>query len=84
MSNCNIAELSSDSYCTALGFTVRSLSPVLALCRKMIESSTCAPETPLNVYRGKTLCLRVLGIGEGAQLEINSKGTGFRRVTTPS
>ena len=84
MSNVIRAELSSDSYCTALGFTVRSPSPVFALCRKLIEVSTYAPETPMNVYRGKTLCLRVLGIGEGAQLETNSKGTGFRRVTTPS
>jgi hypothetical protein len=76
MSNCITAELSSDSYCTALGFTVRSPSPVLALCRRLIESSTYAPETPMNVYRGKTLCLRVLGIGEAAQLEMSTTATG--------
>jgi hypothetical protein len=84
MSNCIIAELSSDAYIAALGMTLRSPSPVLAMCRKLVASSTYAPETPMNVYRGKTLCLRVLGIGEAAELEINSKGTGFRRVTTPS
>ena len=39
------AELSSDSYATALGVTVRSPSPVLALCKKLIEVSTYAPET---------------------------------------
>jgi hypothetical protein len=76
MSNSIRAELSSDSYCSALGFAVRSPSPVLAMCRKLIQSSTYAPETPLNVYRGKTLCLRVLGIGEAARLEMTSTPTG--------
>jgi hypothetical protein len=78
MSNVIIAELSSDSYATALGYTVRSASPVLAMCRKLIECSTYAPETPLNAYRGNTLCLKVRSIGEGARLEIDGKGVGFR------
>jgi hypothetical protein len=85
MSNGIRAELSSDSYCTALGFTVRSPSPLLALCRKLIESSTYAPETPMNVYRGKMLCLRVLGIGEAAGLRMDTTATGrpvFRRRET--
>jgi hypothetical protein len=82
VSNTIRAELSSDSYCSALGMTVRSPSPVLALCRKLVESSTYASSTPMNVYRGKTLCLRVLGIGEAAQLRMDSTPTGrpvFRR-----
>jgi len=87
MSNCICAELSSDSYATALGITVRSPSPVLALCRKLIETSTYAPETPFNAYRGKTLCLRVLGIGEAAELRMGVSDTGtptFRpRQTMP-
>jgi len=77
------AELSSDSYATALGVTVRSPSPVLALCKKLIEVSTYAPETPLNAYRGRTLCLRVFGIGEAAGLSVASAGNGcpiFRSV----
>ena len=80
MTNAIIAHLSSDSYCSALNFTVRSPSPVLTLCRRLIASSTYAPETPLNAYRGKTLCLRVLGIGEGARLEISGNGVGFRSL----
>jgi hypothetical protein len=83
MSNCIRAELSSDTYATALDITVRSPSPVLALCRKLIEVSTYAPETPLNAYRAKTLCLRVLGIGEGARLEIAGNGVGFRSLQGP-
>jgi len=77
------AELSSDSYATALGVTVRSPSPVLALCKKLIEVSTYAAETPLNAYRGRTLCLRVFGIGEAARLSVASAGNGcpiFRSV----
>jgi hypothetical protein len=83
MSKAICAELSSDTYATALGITVRSPSPVLALCRKLIEASTYAPETPLNAYRGKTLCLRVLGIGESAWLEIAGNGVGFRSLQGP-
>jgi len=40
MSNVIIAELSSDTYCTALGITVTAAAPVLALCHKLTESST--------------------------------------------
>jgi len=32
----------------------------------------------LTAYRGATLCLRVRSIGEGAALEIDGKGVGFR------
>jgi hypothetical protein len=64
--------------------TVRSPSPVLALCRKLIETSTYGSSTPLDAYRGSVLCLRVLGIGEGARLEVNSGGTGFRPVSARS
>jgi hypothetical protein len=78
MSNAILAHLSSDSFCTALGITVTAAAPVLALCRRLIEVSTYAPETPLNAYRGDTLCLRVRSIGEGARLEIDGKGVGFR------
>jgi hypothetical protein len=78
MSNAIIAALSSDSIATALGLTVTSGIPVLALCRKLVESSTYAWSTPLDAYRGDTLCLKVRSIGEGARLEIDGKGVGFR------
>jgi len=75
MRNTIRAELSSDTYCTALGITVRSPSPILALCKKLIEVSTYAPETPLDAYRGNTLCISV-SIGEGAGLRVASAGNG--------
>jgi hypothetical protein len=78
MSNAILAELSSDTICAALGITVRSPSPVLALCRKLIEVSTYASSTPLVAHRGQTLCLKVRSIGEGARLQIDGKG--FRPI----
>jgi hypothetical protein len=79
MSNAILAHLSSDTIVTALGLTVTSGIPVLALCGKLVESSTYASSTPLNAYRGDTLCLKVRSIGEAAKLEISaSKGVGFR------
>jgi len=78
MSNAIIAALSSDTYCSALNFTARSPSPVLALCRQLVESGTYGSSIPLDAYRGHTLCLRVRSIGEAAALEVNSEGTGFR------
>jgi hypothetical protein len=84
MSNAIIAHLSSDSIATALGFTVTSGIPVLALCRKLIACSTYASSTPLSAYRGDTLCLKVRSIGEAAKLEISpSKGVGFRPRPRP-
>jgi hypothetical protein len=72
------AELVGSDSCSALGITISSSSPVLALCRKLVQAGY-DPTTPLEAYRGETLCLRVRSIGEGAQLEINGQGTGFRR-----
>jgi fructoselysine-6-P-deglycase FrlB-like protein len=65
-----------DDTCTALGITVRSPSPVLSLCRKLIETGH-DPAAPLDAYRGSTLALRVKSIGQAAQLEVNADGTGF-------
>jgi hypothetical protein len=78
------AELSSDSIASVPGSTIAAIgsSPVLALCRKLIEAGYPS-SAPLNAYRGKTLCLRVLGIGEAAQLEINGEGSGFRPRSKP-
>jgi hypothetical protein len=81
MSNAIIA-LSSDSIATALGFTVTAGAPVLALCRKLVESSTYASSTPLNAYRGDTLSLKVRSIGEAAELRMDTATNGsplFRR-----
>jgi hypothetical protein len=69
-------ELIGSNSCAALGITISSSSPVLALCRKLI-SLGYDPATPLEAYRGETLALRVRSIGEGARLQVNSQGRGF-------
>jgi len=72
------ADLIDSDTCTALGLTCNSASPVLALCRALVEAGH-DPATPLEAYRGKTFCLRIRSICECAELEINGKGSGFKR-----
>ena len=72
------ADLIGSDTCTALELTARNHSPVLAICRTLVESGH-DPATPLEAYRGDVLCLRVRSIGDGAELEINGKGSGFKR-----
>jgi hypothetical protein len=72
------AELFGSDRCTAEGITATSSSPVIALCRKLIEAGV-DPVRPLIAYRDETLCLRVRSIGAAAGTEINGHGTGFVR-----
>jgi hypothetical protein len=66
---------------TAAGITVQAEAPVLALCRRLLAAGH-DPGTPLEAYRGDTLCLRVRSIGEGATLAINDGG--FQRYQPPA
>jgi hypothetical protein len=72
------AELIGSNCCSALGMTARNTTPILALCRLLIEAGH-DPETPLEAWRGPTLCLRIRHIGEAAQLELSPRGAGFVR-----
>src|SRR4051812_11933379 len=64
------------------GLTVRARSPVLALCRKLVAAGY-DPATPLQAYRGPTLCLGVRTIGEGAKMTVReSGGDGRPRFAT--
>jgi hypothetical protein len=76
------AELFGSNECCARdrarGITVRSGSPVLAMCRALVGAGY-DPGRPLHVYRGKTLALTVRSIGDGARLQVSSSGVGFRR-----
>jgi hypothetical protein len=81
------AELASDDRATACGIVARSSSPVLRLCRLLVEAGH-HPGLPLEAWRNGVLCLRVRSIGEAAGLEINAHGTGFisscaRRAAPP-
>lgn len=76
------ATLAGDDTCSALGVTARGRSPVLSLCRRLVEAGN-DPLRPLHCYRGCILALTVCSIGEGAQLEINGEGNGFRPYREP-
>jgi len=72
------AQLVGDDQCCVDDYLVQSHSPVLAMCRELIEAGF-NPERPLHVYRDGVLALTVRSIGEAAQIEINGKGAGFLR-----
>jgi hypothetical protein len=69
------AELIGSDQCSAFGITAIGYSPVLALCRRLIEAAY-HPATPLEAYRGEVLCLRVRSIGEGARLTVEDNRRG--------
>jgi hypothetical protein len=71
------AALVGDNTAIAGGHTITANLPVLALCRSLVEAGV-DPNTPLDAYRGDTLALQVRCIGEGARLELNGDGVGFR------
>lgn len=72
------AEIVGDECASAFGYTVRSPSPVLALCRDLVEGGAF-PHEPLEAWRGGILCLRIRSIGEAAGLEVSPHGVGFRK-----
>ena len=76
------AELSGDGECRADGVTVRSATPILSLCRRLIADGV-HPDQRLVAYRGETLCVVVRSIANGARLLLNGKGTGFKRCRVP-
>ena len=60
------------------GLTCCSRTPLLDLCGLLLRAGH-DPRTPVEVYRGNTLALRVRSIGEAAELQIGGDGIGFRR-----
>jgi hypothetical protein len=75
------AEIVGSNQAEANGVTARGHAPVLALCRALIEAGY-DPDTPLEAYRGNTLCLRVRSIGEGGRLTVKDGSDGKPRFAT--
>jgi hypothetical protein len=69
------ATLIGSDRCEAEGHTVRAYAPVLAMCRELVAAGY-DPETPFEVYRGDTLCLKVRSIGEGARYTAKDSSAG--------
>jgi hypothetical protein len=72
------AELSGSTICSAAGQVAIGHTPVLALCRDLIEAGH-DPATPLEAWRGNTLALRLPSIGEAARLTVDESRTAFAR-----
>jgi hypothetical protein len=68
-------ELSGSDTATALDIQVKGYAPVLELCRCLIRRGI-DPSTPLEVWRGPILSLRVRSIGAAAALEVRPSGNG--------
>ena len=68
------ATLLGDNNCEAEGRAVRAHSPVLGMCRLLVNLGY-DPDRPLEAYRGPELALRIRSIGQGAKLTVreNSK-----------
>ena len=73
------AELVGSDRCLAAGYVTRGTTPVLAMCRKLVAAGI-NPAASLECYRGTTLAITAASIGQGAGLEINGHGTGFRAL----
>lgn len=69
------ATLIGDDLCKAEGIIARGSAPVLALARLLIEAGH-DPGTPLEAWRGPTLCLRIRSLGEGAKFTVRTAGNG--------
>ncbi|MGB9043802.1 MAG: hypothetical protein WCC81_15170 [Pseudolabrys sp.] len=75
------AELVGSHTCRVAGVTVRGPTPILTMCARLVRFGI-NPATPLDAYRGDTLCLSVRSIGEAAALALNGKCTGFVKRPT--
>jgi hypothetical protein len=76
------AELIGNNECRAAGLMVRSTSPILAMCRRLLAAGI-NPDLRLDCYRGATLAISVCTVRRGAALEVNGEGTGFRPFRGP-
>jgi hypothetical protein len=70
------AELIGTNSATAQKMVVTSAAPILSFCRQLVAAGH-DPATPLEAYRGDTLCVRIRSIGQAAQLEPSPSGVGF-------
>jgi hypothetical protein len=69
------AEITGSDKCEAEGYTARGSSPVLALCRLLVQAGV-DPALALQCYRGDVLALRISNIGAGARLTVKTAGNG--------
>jgi hypothetical protein len=75
------ATITGSDTASAAGVTVTgSSTPILALCRQLLENGY-DPTLSLIAVRDDIVCLFVPSIGTAATLEIRGDGVGFRRTS---
>src|SRR5262245_19289382 len=75
------ADLVGTDTAIAAGIRATGHAPLLTLCRWLVEAGH-DPSTPLEVYRGTTLCLRARSIGAAARLTVRKGPDGKPRFAT--
>jgi hypothetical protein len=70
------AKLAGSDTVAAQGHSVKNNLPVIALCRLLVAEGF-DPASPMHVYRGETLALKIRSIGEAARLRPATEGRGF-------
>jgi hypothetical protein len=65
--------------CHCLGFTGSGSTPVLALCRRLVEAGY-DPNSSLRVYRGGLLVLVVSHVGPAAEFTIGDNHNGTPKL----
>jgi hypothetical protein len=81
LSNPIRAQIAGSDTCAALGIIICAGSPVLALCRRLVDLGV-DPDRPLHAYRAETLCLVVRSIGEATRLRLRGNGIGFAKIAS--
>ena len=61
--------------CVAEGIIACGYAPILLLCRELVAAGF-NPASPLEAWRGETLCIRVRSIGGGARLSVEDDRHG--------
>jgi hypothetical protein len=70
------AKLTGNDVVAAEGHRVKNNLPVISLCRLLLAEGF-DPASPMHVYRGEMLALKIRSIGEAARLRPATGGWGF-------
>jgi hypothetical protein len=72
-----IASVEGSDLCRAEGYTVKDHSPVLAMCRTLVEAGL-DPQRPLLAFRRDVLAMRIKTIELGAHFSVVENQKRFR------
>jgi hypothetical protein len=74
-----IAAVEGSDLCHAAGYTVQDSSPILAMCRLLVQAGF-DPQRPLLAFRGAELAMRIKSIEYGAHYAVAENQTARLRT----